>query len=371
MKQRHILFHAPGATEVTFFGRHARDNVAGPFIDFRERCKKLGYSLEITRHQALHDCEWIVFWDVSSLGPLDVLGRVMHFGKKLLGRVRGFRDVYHEALLASPRPRMALIVAEPPSIARRNVRTDAHTEMDVVFTWNEEWLARGGKYVRIHLPVPDEFPKAGRIAFDERKLLVDISANKFSSHPRELYSARRTAIRYFERRFPDDFDLFGIGWNGGRVQSFGTVFARDRHRYRSYRGPVENKWDVLPRYRFVICYENAIFDDYVSQRIFDVLRCNAVPVYWGAPNIEKYVDPRAFVDRRRFSSNEELAAYLESVSRAEYDDMLAAGAAYLQSEHFQRFLGSAWGDTVESALKLRAPATGMLQYATAASQERP
>lgn len=355
MKKRYVLFHAAGATEETFFGRQVRDNASKPFIDFRERCKSLGYTLEVTRDQELEDCEWVVFWDVYSLGPLDLFGHVVRAGKRLLGRARKFRDVYHEALRAPRRPKLALIVAEPPSITRKNLRTDAHAGMDVVFTWNEEWLARGGKYVRISLPVSDEFPAVDRIAFEERKLLVDVSANKFSSHPAELYSARRTAIRHFERRFPNDFDLFGIGWNSNRVQSFGVLFARDGHHYVSYRGAVENKWDVLPRYRFVVCYENAIFEDYVSQRIFDVLRCNAVPVYWGAPNIEKYVDPAAFVDRRRFSSNEELAAYLESVSREEYDDMLAAGAAYLQSERFRRFLGSTWGDTIESGLSLRAP----------------
>ena len=108
----------------------------------------------------------------------------------------------------------------------------------------------------------------------------------------------------------------------------------------------------MPRYRFAICYENAVFDDYVSQRIFDVLRCNCVPVYWGAPNIEKYVDQGAFVDRRRFSSNEALGDYLAGVGPIEYQAIIEAGQRYLKTGRFRQFLGEAWGENLLSALSV-------------------
>ncbi len=40
-----------------------------------------------------------------------------------------------------------------------------------------------------------------------------VAANKRSSHRAELYSERRRAIRWFERHHPEQFDLYGVGWN--------------------------------------------------------------------------------------------------------------------------------------------------------------
>jgi hypothetical protein len=350
--RRYILFHAVGATEATFFDANARDNCAHPFIALRERCAELGYTLDITRDQPLDECAWIVFWDAVSLGPQGPIEWVLDVVKGPLGRRPPSRNVYREALSTVDRPGLALIVAEPPSISRKNTRTDVHKNMDVVLTWNESWLKSSGKYVESILPVTSQFPDIGLIDFDEKKLLVDISANKFSSHPNELYSKRREAIRYFEQRFPNDFDLYGIGWDGQGKRAFGLLSTRDTHEYKSYRGRVSNKWDVLPRYRFAICYENAIFDDYISQRLFDVLRCHCVPIYWGAPNIEEYVDADAFVDRRRFASNDVLAEYLASVTREQYAEMLEAGRRFLNSERFSKFLGESWGENLLSALRI-------------------
>jgi len=350
--RKFILFHAARATEADFFGEQSRDNCAQPFIALRKRCEELGYTLDVTKSHPLEECEWIIFWDVDSLGPMGAIEWLLQRAKRLAYH-RPFRNLYREALSSAHRPGMALIVAEPPSISRRNLKTDVHGAMDVVLTWNETWLAGGGKYVRTILPITSDFPSPAVVDFDEKKLLVDISANKFSGHPAELYGQRREAIRYFERRFPRDFDLYGVGWNKGRTWTLGRrLRTGDKHHYSSYRGPVAHKWDVMPRYRFAICYENAIFEDYVSQRIFDVLRCNCVPVYWGAPNIDKYVDPGAFVDRRHFSSNAELGDYLAGVGSIEYQSMIDAGRRYLETDRFRQFLGEAWGENLLSALSL-------------------
>jgi hypothetical protein len=350
-QRKYILFHAAGATEETFFAADSRDNCSQPFIALRNRCAEMGYTLDITRDQPLDQCAWIVFWDVPSLGPRGVVETAVQSLKRVL-RPREFRNIFREAITSWKRPGLALLVAEPPSIVRANARTESHKDMDIVLTWNESWLARGGKYVRTVLPVTSEFPNVKQFEFESKKLLVDISANKFSSHAAELYSARREAIRYFEQRFPDDFDLYGVGWDGLGKQSFGLTSTNDRHHYVSYRGRVSHKWDVLPRYRFAICYENAAIDDYVSQRIFDVLRCGCVPIYWGAPDIGRHVDAGAFVDRRKFGSNEELADYLRHVTEDEYEQMRDAGQRYLKSDRFRPYLAESWGEALLTALGL-------------------
>src|SRR5260221_513096 len=108
------------------------------------------------------------------------------------------------------------------------------------------------------------------VPFSEKRLLVNISYNKYSSQPGELYSARREAIGYFERHRPDDFDLYGVGWLGTQTLR-GSSGRGERH--PSYRGAVTNKWDVLPRYKFSLCYENSRDQPgCVTEKIFDCLR---------------------------------------------------------------------------------------------------
>jgi hypothetical protein len=177
--------------------------------------------------------------------------------------------------------------------------------------------------------------------------------NKTSSHPRELYSERRIAIRYFEQKQPDNFDLFGAGWDHR------TSFIKSRTNsklqiYPSYRGTVLNKWDVLPNYRFSLCYENIHNEPgFITEKIFDCMRSNCVPIYWGAPNITDYVKKGSFIDRRDFKNNEELERYITEMSEQEYNDYQNAIKEYLNSDLFLKFLPQYYADIIIRTLKLK------------------
>ncbi|MFC1672130.1 hypothetical protein ACFL01_03235, partial [Planctomycetota bacterium] len=142
-----------------------------------------------------------------------------------------------------------------------------------------------------------EFPRAvAKDPYAKRKLCTMISCNKTLNHPLELYSKRVEAIRWFERHHADDFDLYGIGWDEPNY-FHGSTFIRALNHSRmlrrllskpfpSYRGPVERKHDVLRRYRFSICYENARdIPGWITEKIFDCFFAGCVPVYWGANNV--------------------------------------------------------------------------------------
>ena len=63
-------------------------------------------------------------------------------------------------------------------------------------------------------------------------------------------------------------------------------------------------------------------------------------MYWGAPNITDYVDELCFVDRRKFSSYEEVYAYLNSMTEDEYNQRIETIKKYLQSEKYAYFTPS-------------------------------
>jgi hypothetical protein len=77
-----------------------------------------------------------------------------------------------------------------------------------------------------------------------------------------------------------------------------------------------------------------------------------VPIYWGASNISDYVDENAFIDRRKFKSNEELEAYLLSITEDQFIVFQNAMQDYLESEKFKKFLPEAFSKTVISVLNL-------------------
>ncbi len=354
MSPKYILFHAPGATNEVFFDENSRDNCCEPYIALRRRLADLGYVLELTQDQDLAQCERIVFWDVDSIGPA-AQGRSRHLiGRRSTSPIPT-RDVYAEALARGMEDRLVLMLCEPVSVRPSNSNVWAYSRFRRVLTWNAA-LADGERYLRMYLPVTAVYPDVPNVEFARRKMLVDISGNKASSHPRELYAERRSTISFFDRQYPNDFDLYGVGWN---TQPTTRVWRRVLHRsqpavsFGTYRGTVRHKWEVLPKYKFNICYENIRDEpDYVSQRIFDVLRCGCVPVYLGAPNIEQYVDKDAFVDRRAFGSNEDLASYMASISESEYRRFLEAGRDYLSSEKFKLFLSPNFVTTMLDALGL-------------------
>jgi len=152
---------------------------------------------------------------------------------------------------------------------------------------------------------------------------------------------------------PDGFDLFGVGWNQPSTlleRCMPGMIAK----YSSYRGTIKNKWDVLPNYRFCLCYEN-IRDEpgWITEKIFDAMRSGCVPIYWGASNITDYVNADAFIDRRRFKTDADLYDYLTCVSELEYARFQDAMRIYLASESFAKFLPNFYADTIIDALGLR------------------
>jgi alpha-1,3-fucosyltransferase 10 len=76
--------------------------------------------------------------------------------------------------------------------------------------------------------------------------------------------------------------------------------------------------NLLAKYKFVIAIENAVCDDYVTEKLWRSLQVGAVPIYLGAPNIEEYLPhPRAAVLVKDFGSVREVA---EEVLRLHGDD---------------------------------------------------
>jgi hypothetical protein len=128
-------------------------------------------------------------------------------------------------------------------------------------------------------------------------------------------------------------------------------FDRADH-YPSYRGTVDRKLDVLDRYWFTICFENARdIPGYMTEKMFDCFLARNVPVYWGASNVAELVDPEAFIDLRNFASVEDMFEFLVSMEPEDYERYLAAARRWIESGAARQFTDVGNADVVVGALQ--------------------
>ena len=59
--------------------------------------------------------------------------------------------------------------------------------------------------------------------------------------------------------------------------------------------PIRFKEEALLDYRFSIVIENSKTDNYFTEKLIDCFMVGTVPIYWGAPNIDKYFDTRGMI----------------------------------------------------------------------------
>jgi hypothetical protein len=57
---------------------------------------------------------------------------------------------------------------------------------------------------------------------------------------------------------------------------------------------VAEKWDGLADYKYSIVLENQSRFNVVTEKIHDPFLSLTYPIYWGAPNISDYFDPKSF-----------------------------------------------------------------------------
>lgn len=249
-----------------------------------------------------------------------------------------------------------LVIWESSVIYPINWKIGLHKHFKKIFTWDDNFVDKN-KYVKLYWP--NKIPENLDFNLSKKnKLCTMIAGHKFKSHPLELYTERVKAIRWFERHHPEDFDLYGMGWDTYRFKGALSVLNRFtlliksiRPNYPSYKGTVEIKKDTYERYKFSICYENARdIPGYITEKIFDCFFAGCVPIYWGAPNVTDFIPEDTFIDKRKFDSYEKLYDYIKNMPDEEYLDYLAAIKNYIESDKIYPFSAEYFADTIISEI---------------------
>lgn len=249
-------------------------------------------------------------------------------------------------------PKVVYMMFEAPSYIPFNSYSSLHMRQnyfDCVLTWNDN-LAKKPKFRHYNLPYRNPTNRyEKRSKFKNKKLLVNISSRKFSSHPDELYSARRKLIKFYDRSYPSRFNLYGSGWNQPTEieQKYHGNFDRDR--FECYCGLVDDKISAYHKHRFAVCFENqANISGWITEKIFDCFRAGTVPIYWGASNVSEYIPEEAFIDFREFSSIEELHEYISTMGIRKYERYVNAAQNYLNE--YNEFLPRTFGERISNII---------------------
>lgn len=229
----------------------------------------------------------------------------------------------------SNRSKNILICYEPPLVIPFNYMKVFHLFFAKVYTWYEE-LVDNKKYFKINLPKNSLRLKTHPKKFKDKKFLSLINSNKLPFYPftllrafgKELYSERIKSIDFFERRIPDEFYLYGRGWNKPKKYNLSELIFGYK-KYSTYKGEVDDKIELLSNFKYSLCFENlADVKGFITEKIFDCFKARCVPIYWGASDIEKYIPKECFIDFRDFVDYEKLLSFLASIDESKYNNYI-------------------------------------------------
>lgn len=211
-----------------------------------------------------------------------------------------------------------------------------------VYSWNDN-LVNHKEVKKLFLPILETNMSRKPRPLAKRKLISVINSNKSIPYPfkvlskfkHDLYPERVKAINFLEKSIPKEFDLYGRGWNAPKKFSFIENLIGYKT-YKSYRGAIardaSSKVRVLSAYKFNLCFENCVADGYVSEKIFDCFKAGTVPIYLGAPNIDKFLPTSSFIDFRKFAGYKQLLEFITNMSDKEIAKYVKAGQRVLKEK---------------------------------------
>jgi hypothetical protein len=105
-----------------------------------------------------------------------------------------------------------------------------------------------------------------------------------------------------------------------KLSRYQTVDSGGRYK-NNVGGPItggsKGKINFLKSYKFNIAFENGLHPGYTTEKIFEAMVARTLPIYWGNPLIAEEFNPKSFLNRADFPSDE---ALIEKIIELDRDD---------------------------------------------------
>ena len=240
----HLLLTNPKFTDSL-----GRDNCNEPWVRFKNHFENLGHELNTVIDEKIYDSDLIIYIDSHFLfrNIFDKLFKYFYFFIKNRSILRYLSFLNSK----KTKKKSYLILLEPESVINNNFDFKYRQNFKYIFSWNKRIIKNSSFFIQS--PYTTIIPKIKPIPFKSKKLIVDISGNKFSDHSLELYSYRRELISFLNHNFSNEFDLYGTKWNRKFVRSkhFFHYFLNYKF-LNTYKGFAENKFNTISNFKFCI-----------------------------------------------------------------------------------------------------------------------
>lgn len=94
-----------------------------------------------------------------------------------------------------------------------------------------------------------------------------------------------------------------------KLSTYKKVDSGGRH-LNNVGGPVTDKLSFVRNYKFTISFENSSYPGYTTEKIFEPMLVNSIPVYWGNPLVGKDFNTASFVNWHAFGNDEAVIDYI-------------------------------------------------------------
>lgn len=113
------------------------------------------------------------------------------------------------------------------------------------------------------------------------RLLSSVTSDLYTF---EGHEARLDFIYAFDKVVEEGFDLWGRN-------NYGLFFPK----IKAYKGPIDDKYDALLKYKYHINCENSFNENYFTEKIVDPILAETLCFYDGCTNLSSFIDERAYV----------------------------------------------------------------------------
>jgi hypothetical protein len=113
-----------------------------------------------------------------------------------------------------------------------------------------------------------------------------------------------------------------------KIDCYGKTYLSNSNNDELPNNFTENK-QFFQQYKFVICFENSFAEEYITEKLPNVMLGNSIPIYRGAQNVSTYFNTKSFINYENYEKSYD--KMIEKIIELDKDD-----------EKYKKFLKQPW-----------------------------
>lgn len=164
--------------------------------------------------------------------------------------------------------------------------------------------------------------------YKKNKIISMIVRKSYESHLSFAYNRKNFELIYELRTKlgeslskNDTIDIYGTFWENN---------------HKNLKGEVWNKHVGLDDYKFSICCENTIQKNYISEKFWDAVLTDTIPIYLGCSNIDEYIPSDCYINLTGLSVEDMILRINEIINNSDdYYNRYNQKISHLKQEFFK------------------------------------